>query len=122
MYLDVKSSAIKRIDARAVVSLGDDAGQVDDQRVEQHDPDHERRRKQPKQQERKDAEPVDQLPARGLDQEPVQILLRVICKVAFFVTALLKHPAAVREQMLPAADVEHALIDVPLSLKRVRTP
>lgn len=34
---------VERVDPRAVVPLGDDAGQVHDQRVEQHDPDDKRR-------------------------------------------------------------------------------
>ena len=122
MYLDVKSSAIKRIDARAVVALGDDAGQVHDQRIEKHDPDHKRRREQPEHPKWQNTEPVDQLPARGFDQKPVQIFRGIVRQILLLVAAFLKRAAAVRQKVFPSADMEDALIETPVLLKPVRAP
>jgi len=113
---------IQRQYARAVIPLGNDAGKIDDERINKHNPDDPARREQPEHPERRDSEPVRELSARGFHEKSPQVLLGVVGQIPLLVAALFPDSAAVRQKMLPAPNAKHVLVDPALPFPGMRAP
>ena len=103
----------KPFDTRAVVPLRDDAWHVRKDRICKHVPDDFRRREKSEDPEGENGKPVGQFAAHGFGQEPRKILFGEAVQMLFSEAVLIQDRTAIGQQVLPAADAENAVVDVP---------
>ena len=99
----------KPSDPRSVESLGDDARNVDDQGINQHQWQDDRRSDESENPKRQNGQPMSQFSSTGFDQEAFKIRRRKISK-AFFFIPVSKDLPTVGKAFFPTSHPEDRLI------------
>ncbi|MCX5775303.1 MAG: hypothetical protein NTV44_02940 [Firmicutes bacterium] len=98
-------------DPRAVVTLGDDAGEVNENGIEEHIEDDDGRTEEAEDKERDDRDPVRKLGPAGFGEKLLEARFRKIRQVFFTVTVFKRRPT-VGQMFFPFTDAEKVLVNV----------